>query len=262
MSIRIILAPVRGDGKGEGVLDHALAIAKRFDAHIQVVHARAKPDEMIPFATLLTESMRKDILASAEASADEAERHLRQLFDDYCANHGLSVSDTPVAPGSGVSASWCEETGKQSTVVAARGRLADLIIVPRPDRDAQLGFNTMEAALLETGKLVLLAPPAPVETIGGHIAIAWNGSAEGARTVALAMQVLNEAKQVSILSAAGNTDAADDLLNHLRWYQIDAQVQVLNGEVRKSATPCWRLPRAPAPICCSWADTATAGAAK
>jgi len=226
MSIRTILAPVRGDGKGEGVLDHALAIAKRFDAHIQVVHARAKPDELIPFGTLLTESMRKDIIASAQSSAAEAEQHLRKLFDDYCANNGLSVSDTPVAPGSGVSASWCEETGKQADIVGLRGRLADLIVVPRPDGESQLGFNTLEAALMETGRLVLMTPPAAAETVGDHVAIAWNGSAEAARAVAMAMPALGQAKFVTILVSTERTDAADRLLNHLQWHQIDAKVGI------------------------------------
>jgi hypothetical protein len=31
MTVRDILVPIRGDGKGEGVLDHALAVARRFN---------------------------------------------------------------------------------------------------------------------------------------------------------------------------------------------------------------------------------------
>ena len=48
MTVRDILVPVRGDGKGEGVLDHALALARRFDAHIVAVHCRPRPEGKLP----------------------------------------------------------------------------------------------------------------------------------------------------------------------------------------------------------------------
>ena len=57
MSIRTILAPVRGDGKGESVLDHARVVANRFDAHIDVIHARARDQDLMPYGVLMTASM-------------------------------------------------------------------------------------------------------------------------------------------------------------------------------------------------------------
>ena len=49
MTLRSILVPVRGDGKGEGVLNHALSLAKRHSAHLEVLHCRPKPEDMIPY---------------------------------------------------------------------------------------------------------------------------------------------------------------------------------------------------------------------
>jgi nucleotide-binding universal stress UspA family protein len=48
MTIRRILVPVRGDGKGEGVLDHAVTLARRFAAHVDVLHCRPRPEDMLP----------------------------------------------------------------------------------------------------------------------------------------------------------------------------------------------------------------------
>ena len=45
MTLRSILVPVRGDGLGEGVLNHALALARRSDAHLDVVHCRPRPED-------------------------------------------------------------------------------------------------------------------------------------------------------------------------------------------------------------------------
>ena len=88
MTIRTILVPVCGDGKGEGVLDHAEALGRAFDAHLSVVHCRAKPEELLPYSTMITESMRQTILESARATAADEEAHLQGLFMDYLGSTG------------------------------------------------------------------------------------------------------------------------------------------------------------------------------
>ena len=230
MTIKTILAPIRGDGKGEGVLNHALAVARRFDAHIDVIHARARPQDMLPYATImLTEKMSHDIIESAEASAAAAEANLRKLFDDYCAANGVKLVEAPAPDGDGVTASFREETGKQAAIVAVRGRLADLIVVPRPDGDTQLGANTLESALLETGKPVLMAPDLPLDGIGDTIVVAWNGSAEAARAVDAAMPLLANAGAVNILigSDAESTELpAEDLMRYMGWHGVEAEIHV------------------------------------
>ena len=61
------------------------------------------------------------------------------------------------APGSsGVFAILREETGAQGQLTAHHGRLADLSVVARPAEDTPAPVM-LEAALLETGKPVLMA---------------------------------------------------------------------------------------------------------
>jgi nucleotide-binding universal stress UspA family protein len=228
MAIKTILVPIRGDGKGEGVLDHALALAERFGAHIEAVHARARPEEYLPYGTLISSGMKETILQSARANAQEEETRFRRLFSDYCTAKGLTILDKPPAPGNRVTTSWREVTGKQATVIALRGRLTDLIAVPKPEKETQLGRNTLEAALMETGKLVLMTTAGPVTSVGAHIAVAWNGSAQSARAVSLAMSMLNGADKVTILVADTGESiplGADELVDHLRWHNIEPDVQ-------------------------------------
>ena len=73
MSIRTILVPIRGDGRGEGVLDHALAVAQRFNAHIDAVHCRPRPEDMLPFGVYAPTSFRQQITTSASALAVDEE---------------------------------------------------------------------------------------------------------------------------------------------------------------------------------------------
>lgn len=200
MTLRSILVPVRGDGKGEGVLDHALSLAKRHSAHLEVLHCRPKPEDMIPYGVPIPSSLRKSIVSSAANLADEEESKVRKLFDDYCAKRDIAVVEEFPWPEGQVSATWREATGKQANVIGLRGRLADLIVVPRPDRDRNLGLNTLQAALMESGKLVLMCPPQPAGEVGARVAIAWNGSGEAARAVTAALPVLKMAEAVTLLA--------------------------------------------------------------
>ena len=48
----------------------------------------------------------------------------------------------------------------------------------------------LEAALFESGRPVLIAPPEAPKTIGRNVLVSWNGSTEQAHTNAFAMPLL------------------------------------------------------------------------
>lgn len=227
MTVRSILVPVRGDGKGEGVMDHALSIAKRHNAHLEVLHCRPRPGDMIPTGILVPDSVRDVIRTSAKTIADEEEARIRKLFDDYCAKRGLAVVEGAPWPQDRVTASWREATGKQAHVIGVRGRLADLIVVAQPDRDLNLGLNTLQAALLESGKLVLMCPPKPVESVGARVAIAWNGSGEAARAMTGALPILCKADAVTILATTDRElpVSAEEAKSYLEAHGVTCSVQ-------------------------------------
>ncbi len=227
MTLRNILVPIRGDGLGEGVLDHALALARRCAAHLDVVHCRPRPEDLLPYGVYVPTSIKKEITASAGGLADAEEQRLRGFFDDYCQRHQLKVVEGRPWPVGQTSLSWREETGKQASIVGRLGRLADLVAVARPDHRRNLGLNTLEAALLETGKAVLMCPPVPVSNVGSHVALAWNGSTEAARAVTAAMAILTGAERITVISVG--TDAneplgAESLRDYLGDHDIKAEV--------------------------------------
>jgi nucleotide-binding universal stress UspA family protein len=230
---RTILIPVRGDGKGEGVLDHGLALGRRFNAHLEAIHCRQRPQDMLPYAGNVPSAVRQQVLDSARALADEEERRVKALFEDYCRRHAIAVVEKPRdAPRDRPSASWSEATGTQAAVVAVRGRLADVIAVAQPDHRLGIGFNTLEAALLETGRLVLLCPPLPVSEIGRHVAIAWSGTVEAASAVAAAMPILAAADRVTVLTARTGTavDLGPEALgDHLASHGVGAEIRSLDA---------------------------------
>lgn len=224
--IRKILVPVRGDGKGDNVLAHAAALARRFKAHVAITHCRARPEDLLPFGVPIPGFLKKQLLEHAAGVADQEELGLqaevRALADTLQLDMaGDSATDAATA-------SWVEEAGRQVDVIKRHGRLADLICVAKPDVDRNLGSNTLKAALFNTGRPVMMCPPtdAVPDNLGEHVAIAWNGSHEASRAVALTLGLTESAAAVTILTAGREVHGAStgDLLDYLRMRGISADV--------------------------------------
>ena len=224
--IRKIILPVRGDGKGNNVFAHAAALAKRFKAHIVVTHCRPRPEDLLPFGVPIPAFMKDQVMAQAREVADQEEQGLEREFAELAGKFNLKIADGP--DHKAASASWIEEAGRQVDVIKHHGRLADVICVAKPDVDRNLGTNTLKAALFNTGRPVMMCPNAKTapETIGASISIAWNGSTEAARAVALTMGIIEKADEIVILSCGTQIHGAnaEDLLAYLSDRGIAANV--------------------------------------
>lgn len=228
MAIRKILVPIRGDGKGEGVLDHAVALGQRFNAHILAVHCRPRPEDLLPFGAVMPGFLREQILSSADSVSDAEEARLRHLFQDYCAQRGISSCDGSPAPDDRITITWREEQGKQPTVIGRLGRLVDLIATAQPERESRLGANTLEAAMLNTGRPVLMCPPRPVSSVGERVAVAWSGSKESARAVWDAIPLLKHAKVIRIINGDTGRQPSippEELAAYLADHRIAAPIE-------------------------------------
>jgi len=241
MTIKSIVAPIRGDGKGEWVLGLALAIGGGFNAHIDVLHVHAKPEDMIPRGVPLTTAFKSTILDAAGGLARQEEERLASLFDEYCKEHDLAVvpTDAEDFPMDRLSISWHEAEGKQADVIRNEVRFCDLIVVPQPDRASALGMNTLQAALFDVRKLTAIAPHREVTEAGRHVAIAWNGGSEAARAVNWSLPVLAAADKVSVLVANdedGGLVRSRSIRRYLRQHGIDAGAETFEprGEVAAS----------------------------
>src|SRR3546814_1361482 len=87
MTLRTILVPVRGDGKGEGVLDHALSLAKRYNAHLEVLHCRQQPGDTI-YGVMVPEGLRETI--RSEEHTSELQSLMRISYAVFCLKKKIS----------------------------------------------------------------------------------------------------------------------------------------------------------------------------
>ncbi len=230
------LLTVVGDGTATPALETALLAARKFDGRIIGLNALTT-EYAVVFGGEMGFSVSSEVDRTLEREGQERRDQARALFHGFMERHGIPVTSAEAAPKQGVSAEWREESGRQNAVVGSLGRVFDLIVVERPTKLASLAEATLEDALFESGRPVLMAPPRPLPTIGEHIVIAWNGSTETARTVALSMPYLALAKTVQVIAVEGAMQpgpSGDDLAAALRRRDIAATSRFIPASNRQA----------------------------
>lgn len=217
--MKTILAVV-GDGNAGPVLETAVLAAKGFGSRITGLNALAS-EYAVVFGGEMGFSISSEVDRTLEREGHDRREQAHALFDAVMRRHGIVIGAT----ATGVSAEWREESGRQNVVVGSIGRVFDLIVVEHPDKPASFAEATLEDALFESGRPVLMAPAKPPPSLGERVLVAWNGSTETARTVAFAMPFLKRAKRVEVVSVEGAWTpgpSSADLAKSLKAHGIDA----------------------------------------
>ena len=200
MTMRGILAHVDEHQSLPSVLVCALLVARRFNGQIDGLHARPGAPRIIPVAPEGAFIPASEIVEDLERADRDLDRQLRERYDAFMREHGVPAAGS-VLPGAEATASWRDDAVTGYEALGGLGRAYDLIAVARPLPGAAVpSMSALEAALFESGRPILIAPPAPPAKLGDFVVIAWNGSTETARTIGLAMPFLESAETVVVLS--------------------------------------------------------------
>jgi nucleotide-binding universal stress UspA family protein len=236
MAVKTILVVVGGDEGDRVRLDLAGLAAKPFDGHILALHIRRDPRDSIPLmGEAMSGALVEDVMRLVEQEAAERSGKARNTFDDWAGGNGVTRADHPTADA-GVTASWREVTGIEDEYVARCGRLSDLIVVGRPTGAEDVGTTSaVEAAIFDTGRAVLVAPPSAAATFCTSAAIFWNGSAQAARAIGNAVPLLKTAKRVHILAVTPEPTpfgGGEALTGYLAWHGVQAESATFAPDAR------------------------------
>jgi len=241
--IKTILVPATGSGSDAATFAAALAIARPFAAHLDMLHVRQDP---VALAVAMTTDAGGGALAAGlvqqlEKDARERERKAHELFTRFCADAGLAVISAPTpASAKAPSAEWHVATGEEPRWMAAYGVAADLVVTPRTTGAEELARATLETVLLECGRPVLIPAATALPAKFERIAIAWKPTPQAARAVAAAMPFLGRASEIAVVTveeAAEGHDDADRLVHNLGWHGLAATAQPLKpGPAGAAAT--------------------------
>ncbi|HTQ33104.1 MAG TPA: universal stress protein [Stellaceae bacterium] len=192
------LLAVIGDGNAGPVLEAALKVARLFNSHIVGLHSLTT-EYAVVFGGEMGFSISSEVDRTLEREGHDRRDQARRLFRDFMTAQGVPIGP-PSPDNPGPSASWREEDGRQNAVVGMSGRVYDLILVEQPEKLASIAEATLEDALFESGRPVMMVPKTLRPTFGEVVAVAWNGSTETATTVAVSMPFLKMAKEVVVVA--------------------------------------------------------------
>lgn len=221
---RTILACLSDADTAPATLGLALLVGRDHAAHVEALHVRIDPASAVPLVGEgMSGAMVEEMLSVAERQATERAQGIRTLFDQICSSQGIVRMEAPSAELQ-LSAHWREEVGREEEVLADVGRLTDLVVIARPKPESDVpSVMTLNAALMESGRPLLLAPPTQPTSVGRKVAVFWNGSIEASRAVAAALPFLAKAETVVILSAREEeATSPGELVKYLAWHGISA----------------------------------------
>jgi nucleotide-binding universal stress UspA family protein len=187
MTYKTILVHLNDKRRTEALMEPAIALASRHNAHLIGMHAYASlpaPPVAVPFASRVLGSVASfDRQETEQIAATFQQMTARQPF--VAEWRALKVPHVDLA-----------------TVVMDHGRAADLIIAGQTDPDWDLSplMDFPERLALESGRPVLVVPYAGRHPeIGRNVVIAWKAGRESARAVFDALPLLTQAEKVQIL---------------------------------------------------------------
>jgi nucleotide-binding universal stress UspA family protein len=125
------------------------------------------------------------------------------------------------------------KTATLDTLVAM-GRCADILVLGRPGADPEnVAPATVEAAIYECARAVMIAPPTGGTGPFGSVIVAWNGSFQAARAVEYALPFLKAAAKVTILVAGSKPDdvGASYLARNLGRHGITSTIDAIDPGV-------------------------------
>lgn len=237
---KLILLPLTGVEADRATEATAIALGQAFGAHLTGLHVRR--DVRRDIAALASADMGMGtgldaIMNRMEEDVANREQNAERTWRDACAKAGISLAEQPNAQAV-ATFEFASETGEETDWLAEYGRAADLIVVGRVREADMLDIDLMEAALMDTGRPVLIAAETGAPVLDGTVAIAWKNTREAAGAVAAALPFIRRAKRVIVFSVE-EEDAPDlvekshlRLVRALRWHNPNTGSQVLRHESR------------------------------
>lgn len=114
--------------------------------------------------------------------------------------------------------------GDESDVLAQRGRLADMVVMPHPAGIQRSAYReVVEETLFQSGRPVLLAASTPPPAPFGHLLLVWRNHAQAARAAMMGLPVLRQAERVSVVCIGDNFPhggGADDVRTFLERHGV------------------------------------------
>ncbi len=231
-----LLTVLDGTAASTAVVELSLSILRRFGGRLEFLHVQGDVTHSIPvMANGMSGMATTELFEEFKKRAEQRLLRARQVFDECDPGEGVSKveADAPLKH-EGATISLRVVEGRPADEVGRRGRLADVVILARPDEeDAGTTYAEVDAALFESGRPVLLVPPKLADaTVGKRVGLAWDGSREAARAATAALPFLRRAERVTVMTCRedGREARPSELVGFLAGHGVKAETWAFKRE--------------------------------
>ena len=222
--IKDVTVYLDGSDADESRIEHAVAVCRRFDAHLTALHLNMLPSVVVAAEAGGPVAIDWQLQDDAIANGNVAEGRLRERLARAFSSAELRRRDLYAS--------------QFAEAVAAQGQTGDLTVVSRPYGDGvpDIDPDVVEGALFGSGRGALIVPrtggsPAGYKTI----LLGWRSSRETARAVCEAMPLLRVAEQVFVTMideggapAEAREEPAADIARHLDRHGVSVEIRHLS----------------------------------
>ncbi len=222
MAYKTLVTFVASEDGLNDLLDKAIALARRFDAHLEVCALGVDTTQSMGFYAGAPAMVYHQSLDAAQATACQ----LLDLCTVKLKNSGIRYgTDSAVLSLGGLNA-----------FVGMKARFSDLVILPRPYGDTRGMQHEVitEAALFDGGAPVLIIPDGSAALPEfRRIVLAWNQSTEALHATRAALPLLQDAELANLVivnppaQGAERSDPGGMLATLLVRHGVEAEVSVL-----------------------------------
>jgi len=224
-----LLMPLSTSGHINERLEGALSVANYFDGHLEVLHAQVSPRQFIPEGAIgIPTKLVRELESLAGKFSQSESQTLQTEFAKLCRKLDIKLSEK--ASSRNTTAHWVEVNGLRSELVAEKGKVSDLVIIPQSKSGSSTA--TFEAAIMRSGKPVLLVPRTMTQFKADKVLIAWNASTEVARAISNALPILKRAQQVIITTGTRKgyrQPSPNELADYLKSHGINTIIEQFNN---------------------------------
>jgi nucleotide-binding universal stress UspA family protein len=236
-NMRTILLPLGGRNADRWTLEIGLDLAARYGSHLTALLPQPNVAPVPAYTGFSSTAGFITVLEHVRVDTEARAATTRELVDEVVRHR-----TEPIAREAGAGAPslvFATDSGEDEEVVRRWAAVHDLLLFRRvsdeigePLPATPLFKNTLEYS----GRPILLVTDSLPDDFGETIAVAWNGSAEGARAVTASLPLLARAGKVVILTVeTGKTDGSEGerLRDYLARHGVAAAVDLrtATGEV-------------------------------
>jgi len=229
MSLKRLLVPLLEGDADRNTLLQAVEVAELWQAHVTVMHSGGHLSELVSPESPQHSRFKPPLQVEARSLVAERMKAAQDEFETLATERGWSIADAP-RTGLNCSMSFNARRGTVETAVQELAIYHDAIVFARdPSVSAKelVALGAIKAALENCGRPLLILARQLARPFATSVAIAWNGSIEGAHAVSAALPILKRAKSVHVITVATQKTASEQatpMQDYLSWHGIPCTV--------------------------------------